>query len=362
MKLKATIQTILLKSAKSIGVAGLIICINPDLMAQDVHFSQFYENAILRNPALTGIFSGDYKAGVNYRSQWSSVDANPFMTVLASAEGRVSLGERIPDCFSFGLTAVYDRSNSIDFTTTQVYPALNYNKFIESRHNTFLSLGFTFGYIQRSVDVSKMTFANQYANGSYSASNSSRETLRFMNTNNFDLGFGLSLNSSFGKDNRHNYFIGGAYYHVTTPSLSFREQAQLVKLAPKYNFNYGMKLSMTENSSVLLHLNYVDQNPYREIIGGGLVSWKDRMPKGHNNLVLYAGLFYRYQDAFIPTVKVDFNNYSINVSYDINNSSARRATNGWGGYEISLFCKGFFQNNNHSVRCPRFEDQRIEFQ
>ena len=26
--------------------------------AQDIHFSQFYENAILRNPALTGIFSG----------------------------------------------------------------------------------------------------------------------------------------------------------------------------------------------------------------------------------------------------------------------------------------------------------------
>ena len=57
--------------------------------AQDIHFSQFYENGILRNPALTGIFSGDYKAGVNYRTQWSSISV-PFQTMLATAEDRKS--------------------------------------------------------------------------------------------------------------------------------------------------------------------------------------------------------------------------------------------------------------------------------
>src|SRR3954470_10607656 len=78
-----------------------------DVSAQDIHFSQFYENAILRNPALTGIFSGDYKAGVNYRTQWGSI-ANPFQTIMASAESRILLSEEHGDYLSYGLAVSYD--------------------------------------------------------------------------------------------------------------------------------------------------------------------------------------------------------------------------------------------------------------
>src|SRR5690242_12887659 len=72
--------------------------------AQDIHFSQFYENALLRNPALTGIFTGDYKAGVNYRSQWGNI-SYPFQTVLASVEMKMPIKRDVKDYFSFGLTA-----------------------------------------------------------------------------------------------------------------------------------------------------------------------------------------------------------------------------------------------------------------
>ena len=36
-------------------------CFVPGASAQDIHFSQFFETPLLRNPALAGIFTGDIR-------------------------------------------------------------------------------------------------------------------------------------------------------------------------------------------------------------------------------------------------------------------------------------------------------------
>jgi hypothetical protein len=41
--------------------------------AQDIHFSQFFEAPLLRNPSLAGIFTGDLRVQGVYRTQWGSV-------------------------------------------------------------------------------------------------------------------------------------------------------------------------------------------------------------------------------------------------------------------------------------------------
>ncbi|HRF17259.1 MAG TPA: type IX secretion system membrane protein PorP/SprF, partial [Chitinophagaceae bacterium] len=41
--------------------------------AQDIHFSQFFEAPLLRNPSLAGIFTGDIRVQAVYRDQWNSV-------------------------------------------------------------------------------------------------------------------------------------------------------------------------------------------------------------------------------------------------------------------------------------------------
>ena len=43
-------------------------------MGQDLHFSQFYNSPLTTNPANTGFIpDADYRIGVNYRNQWSSI-------------------------------------------------------------------------------------------------------------------------------------------------------------------------------------------------------------------------------------------------------------------------------------------------
>src|ERR1700750_2272151 len=38
--------------------------------AQDIHFSQFFETPLLRNPALAGIFTGDFRVQTVFRDKW----------------------------------------------------------------------------------------------------------------------------------------------------------------------------------------------------------------------------------------------------------------------------------------------------
>jgi len=324
--------------------------------AQDIHFSQFYENAILRNPALTGIFSGDFKAGVNYRNQWSQISV-PFRTVLASAETRIAVNPEVGDYLSFGVSATYDRAGAINFNSMQVYPAVNFNKALEDKHNSYLSLGFTGGYIQRSVDLSKATFSSQYGGGGYDPLASSGEQISHAVISNYDLGVGVSMNSSVGEANNINYYVGLAGYHLTKPKQSF-SQDELIRLDTKIVGNFGIKCDILDRYAFTGHFNYLAQGHYREVIAGGLFSWHSN-PETEVNFAVYGGVFVRFKDAIIPTVKIDYKNYSFTTSYDLNTSSLKPASNGMGGVEMSLYVRGNYKKsarNGYQTRCPRFED------
>jgi hypothetical protein len=60
-------------------VAGIIA------KGQDLNFSQFYEQPLLRNPALGGIFDCNFRVKSVFRNQWQSVTV-PYRTGGLSAE------------------------------------------------------------------------------------------------------------------------------------------------------------------------------------------------------------------------------------------------------------------------------------
>lgn len=332
-----------------------VLCTNT-IQAQDIHFSQFYENGILRNPALTGIFSGDYKAGVNYRTQWSNISV-PFQTMLATAETRILVNRAAGDYVSIGVAATYDKAGSISFNSMQIYPAINYNKAMSDGKRSYLSVGFTGGYIQRSFDLSKATFSSQYINGEYNQTASSGENMQNVSMQVYDLGAGMSFNSSIGPNRNVNYYIGMAGYHLSKPKQTFAGDVDLLRLDTKWTGNLGVRAYFTNQLGITVHANYTSQGPYREIIAGGLVSWSSKS-EAVKTFALYAGAFIRFKDAIIPTVKVDYNQYSLTVSYDFNTSGLRPATNGTAGYELSLYIRGKYNKLSTmgaQVQCPHFE-------
>ncbi len=348
-----------MKRYLTIFSASLLLGISVNTGAQDIHFSQFWENEIFHNPALTGVFSGDYKFGVDYRTQWGSV-ATPFTTVMLSGQTRIMISREVGDFLSFGLAYTHDKAGTINFSSNQIYPAIAYNKALEDEHNTYLSVGFTGGYLSRSVDMSLMTFSSQYLNSSYAASNPSGETYVYKSLHNFDVGAGVSINSSLDLQSRFNYYLGAAAYHINNPTEIFKGGDVLTKLPIKWEFNGGVHFPINDAFSFTAHANYCVQQPYQEFIFGGLFTWKALQVGLPSIFSFHFGLLARYQDAVIPTFKFDYKNTSLGFSYDANNS-ALSANSGQSAAatEITLYVRGNYshkKNPRDPMRCPRFED------
>jgi len=319
----------------------------------DIHFSQFYETSILRNPALTGVFEDDYKVGVYYRSQWSSI-SNPYKTELVSAETHFAASKVSDDFFSFGILGYTDKAGSIDEKITAFYPAVNYNKCIDPNHNTYLSVGFTGGYLQYSFDPSKATFNNQYLNGVFNAANPSLENIPNAKLTMYDVGAGVNYNTSRGENNNVSYIIGFSGYHFSQPNISYYHNPQITENI-RLNGNAAVNTVFNDFVSIQLQANYAVQGEYKELLAGGLINWAQ--VKGmETQFTLSIGAFYRYGDAVIPVLKVKYKSMALGVSYDVNISSLDEASNMQGGTEVTLFFSGnyFDKGLQKKTVCPKF--------
>ncbi len=349
-----------MKNFLKICSVGLVMGMGLNTNAQDIHFSQFYENSIMRNPALTGIFSGDFKVGVDYRNQWGNI-ANPFSTFSATAETRVAVNKSVGDFFSFGLGAYYDKAGSVGLSTQEVMPAIAYNKAINDAHNTYLSVGFSAGFINRSVDMSKMTFSSQYVPGSgYSQYNASGENAPFKSLQAFDMGAGVSINSSIGQDNRANYYAGASAFHLNRPTEIFNGGYSTVKLPMKWQFSAGINFVLSEKFSLAFHGNSSTQGASQETVVGGLMTFHGVTPGLPSIFAFSFGGFYRVNDSYIPTVKVDYSNVSLGISYDVTSSTLATGGSSTSATEISLYIRSKYTHKNNprdGVMCPRFESE-----
>lgn len=59
---------------KEISLSFIILLFSLYINAQDIHFSQFYEAPLSRNPALAGIFTGNLRVQLLHRNQWATID------------------------------------------------------------------------------------------------------------------------------------------------------------------------------------------------------------------------------------------------------------------------------------------------
>ncbi|SHK86495.1 type IX secretion system membrane protein, PorP/SprF family [Chitinophaga jiangningensis] len=323
-------------------------------LAQDIHLSQFYETPILRNPALIGIFNGDVRVQAVYRNQWNQVTI-PYQTGTLSGEIKFPVGNA-NDYLTTGLQMTYDRAGTSRLQSTQIMPAINYHKSLNADKASFLSLGFMGGFVQRQFDPANMTFDNQYTGGRFDPSMATGEEgkLALRGYSYLDAGVGLSYNSVIRED--VNYYIGVGYFHFNSPKVSFYNDKSIM-LNPKITFNAGISIPLEERVKLVAEYNQLHQGSYSEYIGGAMLRYA-LMDQGlESTRGIYGGLFLRWNDALIPTVKLDMDKYELGMSYDANISQLRTASQSFGGFEISLVFKGFLNSRNstlESVNCPRF--------
>lgn len=316
--------------------------------AQDIHFSQFFEAPLLRNPALAGIFTGDVRVQALYRDQWNSV-TTAYKTASLNGEYKVHIG-RSEDFLTLGMQMLYDRAGSVSWVSAHILPALNYHKSLSTERNRYLSLGFMGGPVQRRLDLSKMTTNSQYDGQGLG------ENIPSPQYTYFDASVGMSLNSQLNDNEDNNMFVGLAYHHFTNPKNSFYRNSN-IELDPKWVGSAGVRFSVTPESYLTLQGDYSLQGKFQEIVAGALYGIKLNEEIDNPKYTIHGGAFMRLNDAFIPVIRLDYRPFAFSFSYDVNISKLKTSSYGRGGFEFSVSYIGFidrYTSTLNYIRCPKF--------
>ncbi len=322
--------------------------------AQDIHFSQIFETPLLRNPALAGLFSGDIRVQTVYRSQWNSV-TNAYSTSSANVEYKLPV-IKSTDYVTIGGQVLYDKAGTVDLTSTHILPAINYHKSLSAARSMYLSMAVMGGYVQRSIDRSKITTNSQFNGNAYDPNMATGETFSKSSYSYFDGTAGLSFNTQLGENTDNNMFVGIAYHHFNkSKKVSFYSDYKM-ELMPKWVASGGLRMSTTDYSFITIEADYTTQGLNREIMGGVMYSQKLDDPD-NPKYIIHGGAYMRLNDAIIPVLKVESKPIAVAVSYDVNISGLKKVSTGRGGFEISLIFQKFLEKYNSSsdaTRCPKF--------
>ena len=311
------------------------------LKAQDIHFSQFGNSALNLNPGLAGVFGGDLRFSANYRSQWRSVPV-PYTTIAGAVESKVYWAKGKYDRFLTGSLLIdYDRQGSLHLTSLQIGIPISVT--LPIAKTTFLTIGATPAFGQRSFGTKNLSFDAQWNDSVYDPFASTRESELFQSTNlkYFDISAGGNLRIQ-APLLRSRVDIGGALHHINRPYHDFwsvtLDNPGNVRLRQKLSF-YGIGLiQLSHNYDLALQGLYQKQGSYEEIVyGGGVRLHLNRQP--YKELALQIGMDYRhrYKDALIPHAEVFYRSWQLGLSYDMNVwSDVELVTNGRGGPELSL--------------------------
>lgn len=298
--------------------------------AQDIHYSQFNASPQNLTPAQTGLFDGDWRFVGNYRSQWSAIPV-PYKTFSLAADTRFNklLKKDVP---AAGLVINTDRSGDSKFTTLQVLASLAYIKRLTKDSTNFLSVSVQPGFTSKSFDVTALTFDNQYNGDVYDKNLLSGENFTKTKMRYFELGGGLAY--LWKKSARKQINIGVSAMHLTQPKQSFFNNDE-IRLDMKTCVSGLAEFPIAEKVDIIPTFMYQSQGKFKETLAGGFGKYYLKPINGLTTAVSL-GAFYRLKDAFIVVANMDYKNFNIGVSYDVNTSRLVEATNRRGAFEVSV--------------------------
>jgi type IX secretion system PorP/SprF family membrane protein len=327
--------------------------------AQDIHFSQFNAAPLALNPAQTGNFACDWRAGLNYRNQWNSIPA-PYVTYSAFFDMPLVKGIRGSDNLAAGLLLYNDVSGDGNLSNLSVLASVAYH-FALGSPNHYVSLGVQGGLMQKSLEWNNLVFGNQFDGVDFNQDIISGEFYTGDNISNIDLNTGLMYKGRFSES--FSLELGGAANHLLTPGESFLVADSVAALDGTTDNELGMRVTghmraivaLTKDISLLPAALYQTQSGAKELLVGAELGYFMRNP--NFPATFYAGAYLRNGDAIIPTIALDYKNFKLGISYDVNTSNLDVATGGRGGMEISLVYTGCILPvvpENYVLPCPRY--------
>lgn len=330
------------------------------LVAQDIHFSQFYMSPLNLNPALTGVMNCNVRFTGNYRSQWASIlKENAYKTYSFSYDQRIPVGRY--DNFGIGATLWGDVAGTLNYGTTTAKLSTSYAKRLggDLHKSHYLVAGVEGGIAQRRVNLANAQWGSQHSSDNPGTFDPNLPSGEFIDNENFmfpDFSAGLLWFSVLNE--RSNWNAGVAMSHLNNPNQSFYND-RFESLFTKYTFHAGGEFMTSARFGLSPNLVYFQQGPHRQINFGTYL--KFRLGKSQFNYQTFQiGPWMRFAqtlnnflepESIILAARFDYNEFTIGISYDANISRLRPATNGNGGFELSIQYK-ICRTDRRGVYCP----------
>jgi type IX secretion system PorP/SprF family membrane protein len=306
--------------------------------AQDVHFTQFTASPLIVNPAFTGNFSGQWRAAAIYRDQWrSALGSSGFKTYAVSFDAPLVSDLTLDDYLAGGVQLYNDRAGDGNLSNLSALASLAYHKFLGKNVDKALSVGFQGGYTQKSIDLSRLYFGNEFDQGTFQPGTGGESLNNKVNyfTVNAGISWAHAVSSKFG------YTIGLGANNLNEPRETLQKKAHSdVGLGRRYTAQVGAIIYLGEKFSLRPAMLYQSQSTANEMIVGNEFHLIVGDPEFQNfTTAVFLGGWSRLNDAIMINAGLEFKGMRLGFSYDYNTSDLKNATNGNGGFEISLTFK-----------------------
>jgi len=313
--------------------AVLALALQAPVQAQDIHFTQFEAAPLTVNPSFTGGFSGQFRAAAIYRNQWKSVTI-PFVTYAASFDMPLVYDLSHDDYLAAGVQLYNDKAGDGNLTNFSGLLSVAYHKFLGEKAQ--IGVGVQGGYTEKSIDISKLYFGDEFLNGTFQPGTSAEYPYLNNRIKYFNVNAGVSFSHSVS--NNFGYVLGVGANNLNQPKDALERRSNSdVGLAMRYTGQLGVIAFLSDRFSLRPAALYQMQASASEIVAGNEFNYIVGNPDIHSfATAIFLGGWYRNGDAAMATVGVEWKGFKFGVSYDYNLSTLKDASNGRGGFEISL--------------------------
>jgi type IX secretion system PorP/SprF family membrane protein len=264
---------------------------------------------------------------------------------------------KLPDYNTWGVGVMAMTDRTADGILNSNYIALSTAYHIPLDEDGYhqIGVGFQGTYATKTLDGTRLHFEDQLdQQGGWTIPSQEAISNRMVTINYFDMNMGAIYNGSTTGAN--NFYFGASAYHINSPKESFLGDNTYI-LHPRFTFHGGLSQPI-ENGTSYIHLSglYSYQAGANEFVMGG--AWSVNVNHDNDNPTnFYLGSWVRFSnvtDAIIPYVGLEFGSFSLGLTYDVNISALKTASQSEGGIEISLIYIKKSSDGKKGVPCPRF--------
>lgn len=306
----------------------LAILSSPVLVAQDIHFSQFFNAPLASGPGNIGVFDGDYRVNGIFRQQWRSV-TTPYRTFAVGGDAANFHG--VPG-LGVGAWLFNDRAGDSHLNQFHLSVGASWTEHFGGSGEHAVTGGVQVGFTSLTLDNGGLSFDAQYNGFYYDPNLDSGERFARDGLVHPDVNVGALYR--YHPTERKLLQAVISFFNLTTPSIGFLGEPG-VPLDTRTTFNAITQFPVSAKLDLLPMAQYMKQGEFNEFDLGANIRYILLQRYGLQRAVL-GGFHRRAADAGYLYAGLEYDDWTFGLSYDINTSDLVPASRNRGAIEFTL--------------------------